>query len=82
MHPRLRARTCGVDAPDQPVGDATAQDHGMQRALRRQITDILATSAQQPQILDALEGPADKGVAFPRLVHLAGTSISVDEADV
>src|SRR5712672_1372192 len=45
----------------------------MQRAISRKVADILTAPAQQPHILDALDRPADEGVAFPRLVHLAGT---------
>jgi hypothetical protein len=82
MHPRLSARTCGVDSPDQSVGDVAAQDHGMQRAISRKVADKLTAPAQQPQILDALDRPANKGVAFPRLIHSAGASIRVDKVDV
>jgi hypothetical protein len=45
VHPRPRTRSRRIDAPDQPMGDAAAQDHGMQRALRRKVADILAAPA-------------------------------------
>jgi hypothetical protein len=62
------------------MGDAAAQDNRMQRPIRRQVADILAAPAQEPQILDTLERPANEGVAFAGLLHLAGVLQKVDRA--
>jgi hypothetical protein len=69
MHTRSRTRTRGIDAPDQSVGDGTAQYHGIKHALGREVIDVLAAAAQEPQILEAFDRPADKHIALARLIH-------------
>jgi hypothetical protein len=51
------------------VGDVAAQDHGVQHVGWRKVTDILTAPAQQSQVLDALNGPSDKGVTLAGLLH-------------
>src|SRR5438105_11692071 len=58
------------------MGHRTAQDHGMQHAVRREIVDVLAAPAQEAQILDALNRSADKGIALSGVFHPARASLA------
>ena len=62
VHARACTRCSRVDRNDAAMGNGAAQDHRMELAGARDIVDILALAAQEPQILDPLERAADEGV--------------------
>ncbi len=60
----------GIDRADVAVRHRTAQDHGVQEILAREIVDELAAPAQQAKILDAFDRAPDEGVGRALLVHV------------
>src|SRR5436309_5148991 len=68
-HARALARGGGIDGADTPVRHRAAQDHRVQQVFAPEVVDELAASAQQPQILDALDRAADEDVCSALLIH-------------
>ena len=69
VHAGALARGGGVDGADTPVRHRAAQDHRVQQVFAPEVVDELAASAQQPQILDALDRAADEDVCSALLIH-------------
>ena len=66
-----------IDAAQNAMRDGAAQDHGMQLILLRDVVDVDAAPAQQPQILDALDGTADIRIRrVHRRIHAARSFVS------
>ncbi len=57
-----RQRRASVDRDDAAMGERAAQDHRMQQPRPRDVIDILALAAQEPQILDALDRASDQRI--------------------
>ena len=60
----------GIDRADAAVRHRTAQDHGVQEILAREVVDEFAAPAQQAKILDAFDRAPDEGVGRALLVHV------------
>jgi hypothetical protein len=70
VHARPCPRGSGIDRQDKTVRHRTAQDHGVQEILAREIVDKLATAAQQANILDAFDRAADEGIDPAFVLHV------------
>ncbi len=65
-HDGVHARHCQgrsrIDRTERPVRHRTAHDRGMPLPRSRQVVDVLAAPAQEPQILHPLDRAADEGI--------------------